>query len=376
MDAALDLDEARRRWPLVLGLCLLVGTAGGVGAAFDPHAKISLIEELGLHWAHWAGWAVLFPLFHAAVRRFPLDPGHRGRSIGAYVAFGPIAIATHAALHLFIASRFTSRFTSLPESSSAALYDSAKLFMDEFVRFPVGYRVLGYSFGLAVALGLEYHRRATDAAREAAALEVQLAQARFDALKAQLHPHFLFNTLNSISALLHRDAAAADRMLARLGEFLRLTLDSGAAVEVPLEEELRFARCYLGIQEVRFSDRLTTDIAVAPEVARALVPHLILQPLVENAVRHGIQPLVGAGRIAIRAERTSHGVRLEVRDNGPGTGPSGAVAGLGLANTVARLQALYGEEYRFEAKGTSGEGFRVTVEMPYRHAGEAAACAS
>lgn len=360
--------EGRRRWPLVAGLCLLVGTAEGLGAHLDPRSTLPLLEELGLHWAHWAAWALLFPLFHAVVQRFPLDAGGRRRSIAAYIGLAPLAMAVHAVLHLLIASRFV----PLSESNDEVL----KAFLLSFVRFEVGYRVLGYSFALAVALGLEYHGRATAAARHAATLEAQLAQARFDTLKAQLNPHFLFNTLHSISALLHRDPNGADRMLTRLGDFLRMTLENGASPEVPLEDELRFTRCYLGIQEVRFSDRLTTQITVAPGMERALVPQLLLQPIVENAVRHGIQRLVGAGRIFIRAERAGDGLRLEVSDNGPGPAPAGRAGGVGLSNTAARLKALYGDSHRFEAGGGEREGFRVTIELPHRVAATETPCAS
>jgi two-component system, LytTR family, sensor kinase len=379
MSADMDLGEARRRWPLVLALCLLVGTAEGLGAALDAARDpsparpilLALGLTLGLHWAHWTAWALLFPLFHGVVRRFPLEPGRRARTVAAYAGLAPVMIGIHAALHLMIAGQFDPQ----PGDGEAGVSPGGA-FIEEFVDFQLGHRVLGYSFALAVALGLEYHGRATEAARRASAFEAQLARAQFDALRAQLHPHFLFNTLNSISALLHRDADAADRMIARLGDFLRLTLENGAGAEVPLEDELRFARCYLGIQEVRFSDRLTTRFAVAPDVEKALVPHLILQPLVENAVRHGIQRLVGPGQIVIRAERIDGTLRLEVSDNGPGPAPAGTAGGLGLANIAARLRALYGDDHSFEAGGLPDCGFRVTIDVPYRPVGPEAACAS
>jgi two-component system LytT family sensor kinase len=237
-------------------------------------------------------------------------------------------------------------------------------------------RVLGYAFMLAATIGLEYHHRASENVRRAAELEARLAQAQLQALKMQLQPHFLFNALNSISALLHSDPAAADRMIARLGDFLRLTLHNEAQMEVPLEDEVRYVSCYLAIQEVRFRDRLTTQITVASDVSRALVPNLILQPLVENAIRHGIEPRAGAGRITIGALRVNGRVRLEVADNGRGpSAPSSPTRGLGLANTAARLRTLYGEEQRFEAGAAPGEGFRVILEMPYRTT-EPPACAS
>ena len=362
--------DGPRHWPTVAGLCLLVGTAEGLWAGLDPRSPLGLFEQLGMNWAHWGAWALIFPLFPPLVQRFPLDAGRRRRSLAAYFVLAPIVIAGHAAVHLLIASRFVP-FTEGGEAEQRTI----GIFLGEFARFEVGFRLLGYMLALAVALGLEYHTRATETARHAATLEAQLAQARFETLKAQLNPHFLFNTLNSISALLHRDPAGADRMLSRLGEFLRLTLENGAGPEVALADELRFTRCYLAIQEVRFSDRLTTEISVEPGVENALVPQLMLQPLVENAVRHGIQRMVGGGRIRISAARSGPGLRVEVSDNGPGPPPAGGTSGVGLANTAARLEALYGDRFRFDTSGGPGQGFRVTIELPYRPATEAT-CAS
>src|SRR5207248_259251 len=171
--------------------------------------------------------------------------------------------------------------------------------------------------------------------------ELRASQAQLQALKMQLHPHFLFNTLHSISALVHRDPEAADKMIARLGDFLRLTLDASATQEVPLRRELEFLNCYLDIERVRFSDRLTTSIEVDPRVLDCRVPNLILQPLVENAIRHGVSQRTAPGHVRVSAERLGDALRLEVSDNGSGLSqqpparPAGS-GGVGLSNTRAR----------------------------------------
>jgi LytS/YehU family sensor histidine kinase len=204
----------------------------------------------------------------------------------------------------------------------------------------------------------------------------------------QLHPHFLFNTLNSISALLHRDAEAADQMVARLGDFLRLTLENSGDQEVTLEQELEFLRCYLEIEIVRFHDRLSVETEIEPQTLHARVPNLILQPLVENAIRHGISRQSAPGRLAIRASRRDGRLLLQVEDNGPGlaliseggsapaattihtTTGTGATrshtGGVGLANTRARLEHLYGAEHRLELTRATPRGMIVTLEIPFQ----------
>src|SRR5256885_1287998 len=148
--------------------------------------------------------------------------------------------------------------------------------------------------------------------------ELRASQAQLQALKMQLHPHFLFNALHAISALVHRDPEAADKMIARLGDFLRLTLDASATQEVPLRRELEFLNCYLEIERVRFNDRLTTSLEVDPRVLDCRVPNLILQPLVENAIRHGVSQRAAPGHVRVRAERRGDALLLQVSDNGAG----------------------------------------------------------
>ena len=226
-------------------------------------------------------------------------------------------------------------------------------------------------YGLILLLGqvFRYYRRFREGQLRASQLETQLTQAQLQALKMQLHPHFLFNTLHSISALVHRDPDSADAMIARLGDFLRLTLENSGAQEVSLQKELEFLKCYLEIERVRFQDRLTTHLDIEPRALDSPVPNLILQPIVENALRYAVAARNAPGRIEISAKRDNRSLRIEVRDNGPGLAtiskPNGRLReGLGLSNTRARLAQLYGASHRFDISNAPDGGLVVTLEIP------------
>ncbi len=185
----------------------------------------------------------------------------------------------------------------------------------------------------------------------------------------QLHPHFLFNTLHSISALLHRDTDGARKMITRLGDFLRLTLENSGTQEVTLQQEMEFLRCYLEIERIRFQDRLTTRVEVDPDALDTQVPNLILQPIVENAIRHGVAPRSTPVVIEIRAKQEDGFLRIRIRDNGPGLPMNRSTEslfkkGLGLANTQTRLDRLYGARHRFEIANDPAGGLAVTLEIP------------
>jgi LytS/YehU family sensor histidine kinase len=184
----------------------------------------------------------------------------------------------------------------------------------------------------------------------------------------QLQPHFLVNTLHSISALLNKDVDGARTMITRLGDFLRLTLENSGAQEVPLQQEIEFLNGYLEIERIRFQDRLTTNVDIDPAVLDVRVPNLILQPIVENAMRHAIAANSNAGRIEIVASARNGMLRIEVKDNGPGLllapGSGNPKHGVGLANTRARLERLYGSNHRFELANEPAGGFVVTLEIP------------
>jgi LytS/YehU family sensor histidine kinase len=230
---------------------------------------------------------------------------------------------------------------------------------------------------LGAGYAFDYRERYRERESAASELKAQLAQARLEALKVQLHPHFLFNTLHAISGLVRGgERQSAVNMIAGLSELLRRALDSADEQEVPLREEVKFVELYLDIQKVRFSDRLTVRMDVAPEALDALVPNLVLQPLVENAVRHGVSPAETPGLIVVSAYRAGRMLHVEVADDGPGLQSGWRMEeseGIGLANTVERLKRLYGSEHRFELRNGEGRGVTASVVIPFREArGDAA----
>jgi len=220
-----------------------------------------------------------------------------------------------------------------------------------------------------------YYRVAQDRALKASRLGTQLAEAQLQALQRQLHPHFLFNTLNAISALMHRDVEAADQMLARLSDLLRIALDMRGAQEVALKDELEFLQKYLEIEQTRFGERLAVRYDIDPATLDAQVPNLILQPLVENSVRHAVAVRIEPGLIEIRARRVGTNLELSVHDNGPGLSKApGAQAGkgVGLANTRSRLEHLYGASQVLHLEEPPGGGLTVTVMLPFREEADVA----
>jgi two-component sensor histidine kinase len=233
--------------------------------------------------------------------------------------------------------------------------------------------LLYYALLLGIAHAVLYHGRFRERERAAERLAAGLTEARLQALKMQLQPHFLFNTLNAISALIPAEARPARRMVARLGDLLRITLEHEETQEVTLREELEFLQPYLEIEQARLEDRLTVVMEVAPETLDARVPHLLLQPLVENAIRHGIAPRIGPGRVEISATSGADGrvLHLTVRDDGPGVGPDSRTRtrqGVGLTNIRSRLEQLYGGEHRFSLENRPEGGVAVGISLPFLRA--------
>jgi signal transduction histidine kinase len=213
----------------------------------------------------------------------------------------------------------------------------------------------------------EQNRLSRERELRAARLQTELARAQVESLKMQIHPHFLFNTLNAIAGLMREDVEAADTMLAQLSELLRGTLQTEGLQEVPLSEELRLLRAYLAIQQTRFGGRLTIRIEAPDRYERSLVPTLILQPLVENAIRHGFSATPGPGCVAIRVSADGKRLQIEVTDEGPGP-PQPLREGYGLRNTRSRLQALYGEDASLSVAPIQPRGARSRLELPLREA--------
>jgi signal transduction histidine kinase len=218
-----------------------------------------------------------------------------------------------------------------------------------------------------------HYREARDRELRASQLEASLADARLQLLKMQLQPHFLFNTLNTIAELVHDNPSEAERMIAGLGTLLRETLEGGLSDLVPLTRELDLLDRYVGIQRVRFGERLAVTIHAAEDVRTALVPSLVLQPLVENAIKYGLAASLDAGRIDIHAVRVGASLVIEVNDDGAGFAPGDVREGLGIGNTRARLAELYGDDQRFEVASAAGAGTRVRLTIPYRQAQDGSA---
>jgi two-component system, LytTR family, sensor kinase len=355
------------RWGLILFVCLLIGITFAVQQVIYATQKgypltwyDSFLEQIPF----WIVWGLLAPVIFRFIQYVPLD---RDRWLINVLKHVPASIGfsiIHLAIYMLILAVLRER--DLMESSK-----SMSTFVALITRLNFGMRIWSYLMLAAFAYAADFYQRYQEGTMRTSQLETQLAQAQLQALKMQLHPHFLFNTLNSISALLHKNPDAADRMIARLGDFLRLTLRNSGTQEVTMQQELEFLKCYLDIERIRFQDRLTVEINVQPEATTAKVPNLILQPVVENAIRHGIVTHNEPGRIEISAHCINGWLEMKVTDNGPGLartkdGVVDITEGVGIKNTRSRLQQLYGETYKFELADAAGGGLEVRVRIPLR----------
>jgi two-component system LytT family sensor kinase len=274
---------------------------------------------------------------------------------------------------LFTAVNVSANVVLFPFKDGGKTMTRSKAWQSVFLYFLFDNTVNTYAPIAIVGHLMLYYRRFRERELRSAQLEGKLAQAQLSMLKMQLHPHFLFNTLHAISALTRDNPLAAEDMLARLSELLRQTLDSNAEQEVPLRAELDFLGRYLDIEQVRFADRLKVDIKPAQETLDALVPNMFLQPLVENALRHGIGRKTDGGLLEIRAWRDGDDCCVSVQDSGPGfvlvprTGVNIEPAeGIGLSNTRSRLEHLYPGNHRLQLANASGSGAVVTIRIPFR----------
>jgi signal transduction histidine kinase len=346
-------------WPLAMALLVLFFGSQTIALNVMSGTTFRLERVFLPALFQWSAWALLAPLVFLAARRLPIERPHRARNL---------------ALHGAVALAVTAMHITLFHWALATLgFPARRIALSTFALYQVHADLVTYGVLVGIHHAREWYLRYRDREVRAAQMESRLAQARLEGLRMQLQPHFLFNTLHAISALMHRDVEAADRMLARLSDLLRLTLESAQTPEVPLRQELEFLDAYLEIQQTRFQDRLEIARDVDPRALDALVPNLLLQPLVENAIRHGIGTRAAGGRIEIAARLEGDRLRLDVRDDGPGLNGHGSPGtGVGLANTRARLEHLYGAEHELSVANDPAGGLRVTVIAPYR---EARACA-
>jgi len=355
---------------LLLWLTLGVFTAGTVLVELPPLRRIgpppsgTLSIQWRMFWyqlAVWLAWVVLAPAALWLRGRWPLELGSLKRALPVHVVAVVLLCAAHSVLVLI-----ANWLIMQPVHSLAEMQFNVLLVYWWLRDLP--FAALFYALILGIGSALDYYRKFRERQLRASQLEAQLAQAELQMLKMQLHPHFLFNTLNGITGLVRdNDNAAAVEMLVGLSDLLRQTLDSAGKQEVRLSEELEWLELYLKLQQIRFSDRLRVSINAKPDTLDAMVPNLITQPLVENAIRHGIGPRAQPGSVSLSAERDQSRLQLMVSDDGVGL-PEGwrleSSKGMGLLNTEARLRQLFGSDFVFEVRNREHGGVEVLLAIP------------
>ena len=314
--------------------------------------RLLILNSFGYWYVPAALTGPIFRLTH----RFPIEPARRARALVFYALGGAAFSVVHLVCTMIVV---VSLWPNAPYPFATRLQ---RIYLTN-----LDWALMTYSALVGLSYALGYYRESQARALRAAQLEASLAEARFRTLEAELHPHFLFNTLHAISTLIHTQPDAADRMITRLSDLLRMTFSRSGGALVPLHEELEFLRKYLEIEQTRFQDRLTVGYEIDPDTLDASVPRLILQPLVENAIKHGVAPRTGPGTIRIAARRDGDVLRLEVRDNGAGMGSGlrAAHKGIGLSNTRARLECFYGSAQRL-AFSDAGHGLTVELSFPFQ----------
>jgi signal transduction histidine kinase len=308
----------------------------------------------------WYIWAVLSPMILRLGRAFKFEGRKWPRSLAVHLVCSFLSAMAHDALLLLGASFY--------EAAGGKGFQFFQRLPGVFISIYLTAGVIIYWMILFGGQVIDYNRRLKEGELRESRLQSQLAMAQLEALKMQLHPHFLFNTLHAISALVGKNPEAADRMIARLSDLLRMSLESAAAQEVLLEQELEFLQGYLDIQKARFGNRLSVAMDIDHGALHALVPNMILQPLVENAIKHGIAPRASGGSVAITALCRDGRLKIQIKDDGPGLASTARNVnfGVGLSNTRARLEQLYGGAHRFELISGAEGGLLVELDLPFR----------
>ncbi|HEV7589625.1 MAG TPA: sensor histidine kinase [Longimicrobium sp.] len=321
--------------------------------------SVPLAHGLAMRMPYWYAWALLVPLLQWLARRYPLERMRWMRGAAIQLVGGVAIMFLHSGVELGM-QRLLPQWPFI-------MGNPYPRNVEQFVVGSLGNGVGTYAILLCGVYCAAYYARYRERELAASQLQGQLAHAQLQALRMQLNPHFLFNALNSISMLVRGgQSGEAVRMLAGLGDLLRGVLEEERPNEVPLREELDFLTRYLAIEQIR-ADRLQVRMVVAPELMDARVPNLILQPLVENAIRHGIARSSAAGLVEIGARRENGALLLSVRDDGPGLSADGnGREGVGLTNTRARLARMYGDEQGLEMVDAEGGGTLVTIRLPHR----------
>jgi signal transduction histidine kinase len=310
-------------------------------------------------------WLILTPIIIWTCSHYTLDRANWKKSLRVY--FG-LCLLSLAVVGVFVWFSPPMSIPPAPSPSPLAVPETDTRTTLILVLRRLTYQIPTFCGLVAIAHALRYYERSTDRERRGRELQASLAQARLQALRMQMNPHFLFNTLNSIASLVQEDGKKAEEMIESLSELLRLTLRTSDRQEVTVREELQFLERYLHIEKTRFGDRLQIERAIAPETLAAMVPILILQPLVENAVKHGIETQIAPGLICLEIRRVNETLVCRVTDNGrnPGESKSGDLKeGIGLGNTRSRLKELYGDQSTMKLGFQRGAGFTAEIQIPW-----------
>ena len=322
--------------------------------------EVALGELVPICLARWYLWVALTPFIFAAARRWQL-----GEDTGrATLARNTLLLAAAAVLFALVHAALS----ALADLALSAGGTPVPLAVTEYAgAFFVSSLVVCVAI-IAAYNAIDYYHRYRSRELRASDLGAQLARTKLELLRVQLRPHFLFNTLNAVSSLMHEDLDAADAMLAALGDLLRVVLRGDGAEEVALRQEVELARCYLDIMRLRFGGELSTSFTIAPDSLDALVPNMVLQPIVENAVLHGIVHRRQGGHVEVRAERVGSSLVIAVLDDGPGLPDDWderSSLGVGLSNTRSRLRRLYGTAHRMEISNRIEGGLCIELGIPF-----------
>ncbi len=338
-------------WSVIAILDVAGSKAYAVAAGYRPPAFLLLLTW-ALTYAY--GMALLTPAICLLSERYPFTRQHWGK---AALVQMPASVSTAAVAAVLSASLNFVLPWSRPFLDAGFRAHTMGLFLGNVPR---------YFLIVAISQAFFYYERFRERELRGVQLEGQLAHVRLSALKMQLQPHFIFNVLNAIATLTQRDPAASERMTLQLAELLRMSLQTGEVHQVPFRQELRFLECYLRIQQTRFVDRLSVELKIDASAMDCAVPPLLLQPLVENAIRHGISPRMASGKVAVCAERQQERLRIEIRDDGVGLDKRAlSHEGVGLKNTRARLQQLHGNNFEFICVNAPEGGCQVTISIPF-----------
>ena len=360
------LDRKYLKWLAIWGLWTLFGIYFASQVALQSQAFPNPTPFWRvLMWQLFSGyvWFLISPIILWLGHRFTFDNGKWKTSIPVHL----VASIVLAVLQLAIDAYVLPKLGYMSSAGPQPYLDLLK----RILLFNLHFSVAIYWGVLGIQQAIKYYRKYRERELHTSQLEARLATTRLQVLKMQLHPHFLFNTLNAISELIYRDPESAERMISDLSDLLRMSFENLEVQEIPLKQELEFLEKYLEIELTRFHDRLKVDMDISPDTLDASVPNMILQPLVENAIKHGIAPRATGGHINIAAVRENGHLNLTVRDNGLGV-PFGDLEslseGVGLSNTRRRLRNLYGESHSFKLQNETGSGLVVDLVIPYKEA--------